>query len=253
MAKFWPVVALSALALLINGCGGSSSAGAPINTGGGTAPRQYTTNLPDGSPMDIEIVDEGAGDISGSFAVAATTGPYAFEAGSLVGSITGDSVTVECINSDGTEFQMTGTQGSNGFQLTRSDIPGTVLSFTLEAPSPRFRADSTSSVQTKLTLGLGGTSGKLTFSTTAYSVQGPMTEYRGTYAGVPATFWQYNTGLAKIVLSIDPITVDTATYNSLRLTDLPTVTVSSSSAFMTSYSTVTKSSFLTAHGQSCAP
>lgn len=148
---------------------------------------------------------------------------------------------------------MTGTQGSNSFQLTRSDIPGTVLSFTLETPSPRFRAESTSSVTTKLTLGLGGTTGKLTFSTTAYSVQGPMTEFRGNYAGVPATFWQYNTGLAKIVLSIDPITVDTATYNSLRLTDLPTVTVSSSSAFMTSYSTVSKASFLTAHGQSVAP
>jgi hypothetical protein len=74
--------------------------------------------------MDIEIVDEGSGDISGSFAVAATTGPYAFEAGSLVGSVSGASITVACTNSDGTEFQMTGTQGANGFQLTRSDNGG---------------------------------------------------------------------------------------------------------------------------------
>jgi len=138
--------------------------------------------------MDIEIIDEGAGVISGSFAVAATTGPYAFEVGSFIGTVTGDSVTVDCTTADDAEFQMTGTQGANGLRLTRSDIPGTVLVFTLEAPSTQFRAVPTSTVQTNLTLGTGGTSGKLTISTSAYSVQGPLTEYRGTYAGVPATF-----------------------------------------------------------------
>jgi len=253
MTKLRWAGALCALALVLNGCGGSISSGSSVNTGGGTASRQYTATLPDGSPMDIEVVDEGAGEISGSFAVAATTGPYALEAGSFDGAVTGNSVSVDCTTADGDEFQMTGKQGSNGFQLTRSDIPGTVLLFTLEAPSARPRAVPTSSVQTNLTLGTSGTTGKLTISTSAYSVQGPLTEYRGTFAGVPATFWQYNTGQSSIVLGIDPISLDTATYASLRLTDLPTVKAGTSAATMTTYSTITKTSFRTGHGQSIAP
>jgi len=255
MAKFWAAVTLTALAFVLNGCGGSTSPGTSVIIGGGTNPSQYTANLPDGSPMDIEVVDEGAGVISGSFAVAATTGPYAFEAGAFEGSIVGNSVSVDCTTSDGTEFQMTGTQGSNSFQLTRSDIPGTVLTFTFEAADTPSRAIPTSSVSTNCTLGTGGSSGKLTINTTPFSVQGGgvLTEYRGTYAGVAATFWQYNTGQANIVLNIDPITIDSATYSSLRVTDLPTVTATSSTASLTSYSTTTRTQFKTRHILNLAP
>ena len=132
---------------------------------------------------------------------------------------------------------MTGTQSGNGFQLTRSDITATVLTFPLEPASPRFRVTPSSSVQTNLTLATAGTMGKLTI---------------GTNAVVLATFWQYNTGLANISLSIDSLTVDTSIYGSLRLTNLPTVKANSSSSTLTSYGTVAKSSFRTLHRQSIA-
>lgn len=54
------------------------------------------------------------------------------------------------------------------------------------------------------------------------------------------------------MLSIDPITVDSGTYHSLKLTDLPTV-YASGSASLTTYSMVIRSSFKTGHDQSFAP
>lgn len=252
MTKLWLSACAVAFALMLNGCGGSGTSSPTVDPGNSLLP-QYTANLPDGSPMDIEIMHEGDGVISGTFAVAAATGPYAFQSGDFEGSVSGNSVTLVCEANDGTEFQMTGQQVGNGFHLTRSDIPGTVLNFTFQAASPDFllknRADASFLITT------GGTNGRMTISTTPYSTQGGgvLTEYRGTWQGVPATFWSYNTGAANIVLYVDPLAIDSFTFSNYRISDLSSATVSTTNGQISAYSNPTKSVFRFKNPVTCSP
>lgn len=254
MAKSWLLVTVFTFAVALSGCGGSDSPAIDIHPGGGSLSPQYTATLPDGSPMDIEVVDEGDGMVSGSFAVAAVTGPYAFQVGAFEGSISGGDVTMYCTTSDGaTQFQMSGTQSSSGFELTRSDIAGTVLHFTFEAPDSQF--ETRGDVSTNFSTSQRGTSGKLTLSTTPYSVQGggTLTEYRGTWLGVPATFWQYSTGQSNIVTYVDNITVDSTTFSSYKISDVPTASVTSGSGTLTAYSNTSRQQYRFNHVATCTP
>ena len=231
---------LLGLALALNGCGGSSSSSGGTPTIG--ASKEFQANLPDGSSMVLEVFTDSAGVWSGEFAVAAETGPYAHQVGSFEGTDSGSSVTAVCETSDGTQFTISGTKnGAKSYQLTRSDVAGTVLTFLPVTAS----AGAASRADTSFNLNVGGTSGQVTVSTTPASIQGggTMYEYRGTWQGVPATFWSYTSGYATVVLYVDPFAIDTVSFLSYKLTDFPTATKDSSSARVTVYSTVTKSQF----------
>jgi len=236
MAKYWLPIVVSSLLIGLCGCGGSSSVSSGSATVGGTSLSQYQATLPDGSTMEIEILSNDSLSWSGEYAVSAETGPYAYQDGTFDGTITGDSVTLNCDNDDGTSFTMTGTaDGNGGFQLTRSDIPGTVLNFTsVAAPKHKSLAD------VSFNLNVTGTNGRCVLSDQPYSNSNGLTEYRGTWQGLKVTFWAYSSGYANIVIYVNDYAIDSLNYLSYRLTDFSTVSKNSSSAYMNVYSPVTK-------------
>ncbi len=165
MAKYRFLIVIASMFIVLCGCGGSNSAQPGSAQEGGTSLSQYQATLPDGSTMELEILTNDNLNWSGEYAVSAQAGPYAFQDGTFDGTINGDSVTLNCDNDDGTSFTMTGTsKGDNGFQLTRSDIPGTVLNFTTVTPSKVKAAADVS-----FNLNVTGTSGRCVLSDQPYS------------------------------------------------------------------------------------
>jgi len=131
---------------------------------------------------------------------------------------------------------MTGTSnGDQGFQLTRSDIPGTVLNFTPVAP-PKFKAHADVSFNLNVT----GTSGRCVLSDQPFSSSNGLTEYRGTWQGLKVTFWSYSSGYANVVIYVNDYAIDSLNYSAYRLSDFSSVSKNSSSAYMNVYSPVTK-------------
>ncbi len=234
MTKVWAIVSIIALGIGVSGCGGSDSA-APVMEGG-VALTEFTATLPDGSPMEIEILDNSSGVWAGEYAVATETGPYAHQVGSFEGTVSGTHLTATCENMDGTEFTLMGTaNGNKSLLLTRSDIPGVTLNFQPVTPmSPSARADVT------FTFNTGSSTGKMTLSTTPYSSQaaGTLYEYRGSWLGLPVTFWAYNSGYASVITYVDPLCINSANFANLRLTDLGSVTATTAGSQLTMYSTV---------------
>lgn len=80
-------------------------------------------------------------------------------------------------------------------------------------------------------------------STDPYSIQGTMTEYRGTWLGLNVTFWSYSNGYATIVTYINDYAINTASFSSYKITDFGTLSLTSSSGQIAVYSAVTKSQF----------
>ena len=186
--------------------------------------------------MELEIFSNDKLSWSGDYAVSAESGPYAYQDGSFDGTINGDSVTLNCVNDDGTTFTMAGTaNGDNGFKLTRSDIPSTALSFTpVASPAIQERAEVSFNLNTT------GASGRCVFSDQPYASYTGMTEYRGTWQGLKVTFWAYSTGYANIVIYVNDYAIDSLSYSTYRLSDFSSVTKSCSSGCMNVYSPVTK-------------
>jgi len=250
MAKYWlPAVVLSIFVVLI-GCGGSSSVSsgsvAPV---GGASLSQFQATLPDGSVMELEVFSNDSLNWTGDYAVSAQTGPYAYQSGSFDGTIVGDSVMLNCDNDDGTSFTMTGTaNGDLGFQLTRSDIPGTVLTFTSVAP-PKKKA----SADVSFTLNTNGANGRCTLSDQPYSNSNGMTEYRGTWQSCKVTFWAYSTGYASIVVYINDFAIDNVIFASYRLSDFTTVTKTANSANLSIYNPTSKVVMRFGGGASVSP
>lgn len=201
--------------------------------------------------MEIEILDNENGIWAGEFAVAAETGPYAHQVGSFEGKVSGNTLTATCELPDGTEFTLSGTaNGNKSMTLTRSDIPGTPLTFlpvTLMTP-----AASRGEVSFKLTT--GGTDGRVVLNDSPVSVQagGTMTEYRGTWQGVSVTYWQYSSGYASVVIYVDPVCIITANFNSYRFSNFPTTTVTGAGR-MTMYSSVTRTQIKVAFTPTASP
>jgi len=212
---------------------------------GGAPLSQYEAILPDGSAMEIEILANDKLAWEGEFAVATETGPYAHQTGSFEGTVSGKTLTATCEAVDGTTFTLTGTANGTSLQLTRSDIPGTVLNFQPVQPlSPAAtRADTSFNLKTGGSTGSTGSTGRVTLSTSPYSVQGTMTEYRGTWLGLNLTYWAYSSGYASMVIYCNDYAVETANFNTLRISDLGTVTQIGTSGRISVYSPVTKSQF----------
>lgn len=240
MAKYLVLIVVASICWCLSGCGGSSSvASAGGGQTGGIPLSQYQATLPDGSPMEIEILANDNGAWSGDFAVAAETGPYAFQSGSFEGTISGNSVIATCEAIDGTAFQLSGTvNGDTSLQLTRSDIPGVVLNFTQVAP-PKSKGLTV----TSFNMNTNGSTGRVSLSTSPYSVQNGMTEYRGTWLGLNVTFWSYSNGFATIVTYINDYAINTASFSSYKLADFGTLSLTSNSGQIAVYSAVTKSQF----------
>ena len=236
MAKYWLPSVVASLFVVLCGCGGGSSLSSGTPREGGASLSQFQATMPDGSTMELEILSNDNLSWSGDYAVSAETGPYAYEDGTFDGTISGDNVTLTCLNDDGTSFTMTGTSnGDSGFKLTRSDIPGTVLSFT-SVPPPRVTSLATVSFNLNVT----GTSGRCNLSDQPYSRQGNMTEYHGTWQGLTVIFWAYDSGYANIVIYINDYAIDSLTYASYKLSDFTSVTKNSNSGYVNVYSPVTK-------------
>ncbi len=237
MSKCWVLIVGVAGLLVSGGCGGSSSSDASTSGVGGADLSQFQTTLPDGSVMQLEVFHNADGTWDGNYAVAAITGPYAFQTGAFEGSINGTSITAFCSNSDGTLFQLTGTaNGETSLSLSRSDIPGTALTFTAVAP-PRLSQRTTT---TSFLLNTGAQSARATFSTTPYSSNSVMTEYRGTWNNLPVTFWSYSQGSASIILYVDSLCIETMNFTTYRLSDFPTITQKSAISQTTTYSNTIK-------------
>jgi len=236
MAKYWLPSIFASLFIVLSGCGGSSSVPSGAPKEGGTSSSQFQATLPDGSAMELNIASNDSLSWSGDYAVSAETGPYAYESGTFVGTINGDAVTLNCDGDDGSAFTMTGiSKGDSGFQLTRSDIPGTVLNFTLvPAPKTKGLAD------TSFNLNVTGSSGRCVMSDQVFSRQGGMTEYHGTWQGLSVIFWAYDSGYANIVIYINDYAIDSLTFSSYRLSDFSTVTKNANSGYMNAYSPKTK-------------
>jgi len=186
--------------------------------------------------MELEILSIDNLSWSGEYAVSAQTGPYAYEDGTFGGTIRGDQVNLNCLNDDGTTFTMTGTSnGDVGFQLTRSDIPGTVLTF-----SPVTPAKVRASADVSFTLNVTGTSGRCVLSDQPFSSNAQLNEYRGIWQGLKVTFWSYTSGYANIVVYINDYAIDSIVLPVYRLSDFSSVTKNANSATMNVYSPVTK-------------
>jgi hypothetical protein len=238
MAKFWLPSVFASLFIVLSGCGGSNSvAGTSAGPAVGGAPlAQYQAAMPDGSVMELVIQSNDNLTWSGEYAVSAQTGPYAYQDGTFDGTINGESVTLNCDNDDGTSFTMTGTaNGDSGFQLTRSDIPGTTLTFTPVAP-PKIQAHADVSFNLNVT----GANGRCVLSDQPFSNSNGLTEYRGTWQGLKVIFWAYSSGYANLVIYINDYAIDSLSYATYRLSDFSTVSKNSNSGYMNVYSPVTK-------------
>ena len=229
------------LFLLLGGCGGD---GTDSGLMGGAPLSQFEAMLPDGSMMEIEILADNSVAWDGEFAVATETGPYAHQTGTFLGTISGNRVSATCEPMEGDSFTLTGTADGKSLHLTRSDIPGTVLNF---VPVMPMAAASREEVSFVLSTGTGtgstGTSGKATISTSPYSVQGTMTEYRGTWLGLNFTFWAYNSGYASIITYMNDYAINTASFQNLKIADLGMARQASGSGRASVYSPVTRIQF----------
>ena len=200
---------------------------------------EFSAILPDGSPMVIEILDNEHGLWVGEFAVATETGPYAHQTGSFEGTLSGNVLNATCEVFDGTEFTMTGTaDGDKSLSLTRSDIPGVVLTFLPVTPLPAAMA-SRSDASFHFTA--GSTNGRVVISSSPHAIHsnGTLTEYRGAWLGMPVTYWAYSSGYASCVIYVDPMCIITSNFAVYKLTDFPTATVTGTGQ-MTMYSSVIK-------------
>jgi len=237
MTKYWLHCIVACLFVILCGCGGSSSSVPGEPTVGGTSMEQFQATMPDGSVMNLDIFSNDNINYSGDYAVSAETGPYAYQDGTFDGTIVGDMVTLNCQNNDGTSFTMTGTaNGDLGFQLTRSDVPGTTLNFS-EVPAPKVRANTT---DVSFNLNATGSNGRCVMSTQVFSKQGGMTEYHGVWQGCNVIFWAYDSGYANIVIYINDYAIDSLTYASYRFSDFSTVSKNASAGYMNVYNPKSK-------------
>ncbi len=167
----------------LNGCGGSGSGSSPST--GGSDFEVFEATLPDGSPMTLEVYYNTGSQWEGAFEVDATAGPYASQAGTFGGSISGKNVTAVCALSDGGTFQLVGiANGDAGMKLTRSDIPGNVLAF---KPVAGTAAMTTGTFKITYTLGLAYASnmtGTAIFQSTPFDY-GYMQQFSGTWQSFP--------------------------------------------------------------------
>jgi len=186
--------------------------------------------------MELEILVDDGQVLSGEFAVASISGADADQTGTFEGAVSGNTLNATADLEDGTSIQLTGTISESGLKLTRSDIPGTVLDFTPVTPSnaAKTRAD------VSFNLNVVGTSGRCVISDQPYSVQGVLTEYRGTWQGLKTTFWAYSSGYANITINVNDYAIESINLSNYRLSDFTTVTKASSSGYMNVYSPVTK-------------
>ncbi|HEU5118352.1 MAG TPA: hypothetical protein VFT74_17170, partial [Isosphaeraceae bacterium] len=157
----------------------------------------------------------------------------------IFGTVSGDQLSMDCSADDGTTFQMTGSvNGSQELRLTRSDLPGQVLTFTRISES-RGRGEISFFLD-----GLSGTKGRVVLgsdpvSTTTIGNQ-TVREYRGTWLGVPVNFWSYSTGVSSVVVYNDPLCVTTLYLTNYSPADFTSKTATAVNGSMTVYNTTLK-------------
>jgi hypothetical protein len=243
MRKIGILIPTVSILLLTGGCGGSSSTGS-VGNGGGVSLEEFTATLPDGSPMEIEILSNHDGTWVGEFAVAAEAGPYSHQAGTFEGTSESGRLNATCECSDGTEFTMTGRELTNGsLSLSRSDIPGVTLTFqAISSPHIQTRADATFNLNTN------GSSGQGSISTTPFSTNASMTEYRGKWRGLNITMWMYPSGYCVLVTNVNDFALNSTNFSSYKLSDVGVKTTTSSSGYFNAYSPVSRE--ITKYGNS---
>lgn len=191
----------------------------------------FVATLPDGSQMALEVFNNSNGTWTGDFAVAAETGPYAFQTGAFEGSIDGSAVEATCEIGDGTEFQLTGTVNRDGsLDLTRSDIPGQTLHFVLSTETPSTSQPSRADLSFKINT--EHDSGRATVSDKPVHNLSGVKAYDGKWNGTPIRMWAYDSGRATLYIYLDDRFISTTTLSKYRLSDFPTATVRGTSEIL---------------------
>jgi|GEM_PF-6228429 len=206
--KFLSLCAL--ISLFMAGCGGSGENHVPIVDKDEVL---YQATLPDGTMMLISLGQFGNDQWLGSFSMAASSGTYADQAGMIEGSVSGGTINASAESMNGDKFTLTGTVSGDGFQLTRSDLPGKTLVFSrVDTAGVKTRGPSvTFSLYSEPPENHGAVKfyGDVTFSTTPYESGQGYAFYRGTcnsnngYTG-PVTLSTYGDGQMIVVIEVGP-------------------------------------------------
>jgi len=230
------------------GCGGSGDSHG--TNGGDTQAALYQAALPDGSPMILELSAGSGGVWSGGFEVDATTGTYADQTGAFGGGISGATIRAQGITNKGQEFDLTGTATTNGFQLTRSDIPGVVLNFSRIASAA---SETRSTVSCHVTM--GGTTGLATFSTTPeFTSSSGMKSYAGSLNGVRIFMVVYPNHTTSLECNLGVNTANTiSTFNNYTIDDVATKTITASPSYVVVSSYTISKVFIGEMAARCSP
>lgn len=188
------------LALAFSGCGGSSS-GSNLASGSAIANgAEYMGSLSDGTQMMLEFFDAPAGSVSGEFIMGTETGEFAFQMGEFRGTYDGNTFNAEAETLDGKTFTLSGTRSGQNLLLTRSDVPGQTLTFTLQvhvAVTSRAAKSCALATGNNSNLNLKGTIDDVPYASSAWAK-----EYRGTLDGHNASLFIYNGGSAALSVNM---------------------------------------------------
>jgi len=240
------MTSLAVGALVLSGCGGSSSSSSSGKDVGGMGTMAAT--MPDGSPMVLEVAETDADEFAGSYSVFSNTGPHSFESGACFGSVANRVIDTVCIDTDGHSFKMSGKAVSGGYDFKRDDIASATLAFRATAAALRsgHRADRTFKLSTQVGTGVVTINGDETFNANG--------EYmlRGQFNGRPVTVVAYSDGKMKLKVEMSHSSVLDMTFNDMTPSQLGEATRSPDSAVIL---TVVKNnaSCLTANGLSVGP
>jgi len=194
----WIILAVAA-GLTVAGCGGDKASASVSGPPSGT----FAATQADGTQLFLEVQKDAAP----HFFADLTWTPPGASAVEHIGSCRGTfqdlkvSASVEEDALNPTDFQLVGNYRSDGYDLTRSDLPGAVLHFSRVAASASTRGTTIS-----FTLNLDSKSsfGKGVVSATLVRTNGDYQDYVGTWRGFPIRVYGGRLNTTIIIETRDP-------------------------------------------------
>jgi len=185
---------LGAAVFLLAGCSGS---GASTAAPAALESSSFSALLPDGSPMSLNVESGQPSFFDADFWVLSQAGADAFEGGSCYGDVSGQTVQAACVDETGANFQLTGQAVQGGYDLTRSDIPGSTLQF---RSSDVIQATTLTTIQFPYQIDIAGS-----YRATVKGVINDgnvASELKGTFALMPTTVVFYGQSFTTITVDI---------------------------------------------------
>jgi len=224
MKKLFYLFGIASLILLLGACGGDS--GPSVSEIQGAPEQVYQATLPDGTVMLMTIEQNGGSEWFGEFSMDTDTGPYADQGGMIAGTLNGTAVSANCETFTGSTFTLSGTSQSGGFQMTRSDIPGTTLNFTVVLPPIKSSLATTTFV---LVSDSGNVPnqyyGRVELSTQPTFQNANFAQYSGTFSSKldyvgKVGFSAYSDGTAILEVELGPGNTLGMLFPNYRITDI---------------------------------